>query len=513
MLSLALGLSLLLAAAPDPAAVIVFPPEPQGGAEPWIGEAVAEQLPRSLEQLGAPALARADRLRGQAALEIPAVTVTRATAIRLAEAVGAGRVVTGTYALEEGTLALTLRVLDTARAALGEPLVAKGALETLPALVDTLAFEVARTGPFPPTQERSTFLSQRGDVPFEAYRAHALSLVGRNVATRARLARRAITLAPAFHAARLTLARLQIEEREWSAAYETLARVPPTSPLWRTARFLQGIALLEIGRYREAAALYAHLAQTGATPAVLNNEGLALLRDGDRATRGSEPLRRAAESAGATPDIAFNLAWTLIAEGEAEAAVPVLEGILRDAPLDKHARVVLAWALKRAGRAADHEREWRAVVALAPTYVTMVEPDLSRRFERILPSERLFRPERGPRDEGEVAAALLARAEKLFAGGDVDGALQEANRASYLDPYSLRVHLLLARVHRARGDREQALNEFRMALWSRDDAGVRVEVASLLGEMGRADEAKVEAGKALQLDPANEAARRIRDGN
>ena len=76
-------------------------------------------------------------------------------------------------------------------------------------------------------------------------------------------------------------------------------------------------------------------------------------------------------------------------------------------------------------------------------------------------------------------------------------------------PANRRTHLLMARLHRLRGDHERALNEFRIFLWSNDDAVVRVEVALLLREMGRGPEARVEAEKALKLDPANEQARRL----
>ena len=70
-------------------------------------------------------------------------------------------------------------------------------------------------------------------------------------------------------------------------------------------------------------------------------------------------------------------------------------------------------------------------------------------------------------------------------------------------------HVLLARVHRARGDRELALNELRMALWSREEPALRAELASLLMEAGRTAEARLEAEKVLKTDPGNEAARKV----
>ena len=69
--------------------------------------------------------------------------------------------------------------------------------------------------------------------------------------------------------------------------------------------------------------------------------------------------------------------------------------------------------------------------------------------------------------------------------------------------------LFRSRLYRLRGDHELALNEFRIFLWSNEDAVVRVEVALLLRDMGRGPEARIEAEKALKLDPANEQAQRL----
>jgi len=139
----------------------------------------------------------------------------------------------------------------------------------------------------------------------------------------------------------------------------------------------------------------------------------------------------------------------------------------------------------------------------------LTTPDPTRHFERILSSERLLDLDRGGRSEAEVAAGLVGKAQRLFRAGDLPGALAELTRAAYLDPYATGVHMQLARVHRARGDRELALNELRMALWSREDPALRAELAAVLKEAGRTAEARLEAQKALKADPDNETARRV----
>ncbi|HEY8148574.1 MAG TPA: hypothetical protein VIK51_06685, partial [Vicinamibacteria bacterium] len=142
--------------------LLVLPLEASGGAmEPWVSEAFADQLPRSLTQLGVPAVSRAERLQAEAALEIPDVPLSRATSVRVAEALGATRLVTGTYAIEGGRMTLALRLLDVERATLSAPLISSGPIEGVMDLIDRLAWDVALAGPTPPAQSRDALLAAR----------------------------------------------------------------------------------------------------------------------------------------------------------------------------------------------------------------------------------------------------------------------------------------------------------------------------------------------------------------
>ncbi len=141
-------------------------------------------------------------------------------------------------------------------------------------------------------------------------------------------------------------------------------------------------------------------------------------------------------------------------EGEPDAAAFVLRDLATRAPLDRHARLLLAWALGLAGRTEEQDEEWKAVAALAPGFETQTRPDLTRRFERIRPSERPFEAEKDTRTRTELAASLLARAQRLHDSGDAEGAMKEATRSAYLDPGNRRTHLLMARLYRLRGDHE-----------------------------------------------------------
>ena len=497
-------LLLWLAASPPPATLVMsFDPAEATAEQDWVGPAASELLARGLSIAGVPVADRGERLRAQSALELPQVALTRATALRIAEALGANRLVTGTYAVKGDQVTLSLRLLDAEHASLSSAIVASGPLARLGDLAHSLAWDVALASATPPAMSRESYFVRRPDASFEAVKTYGRGLAAHRAATQLRLARDALSLAPQFHEARLTLGQLLREAGEFSAAYETLNRIPADAPESRTARFLQGVALLEIGRYRDAAKLYASLAEADPTPAVLNNEALAVLRSPENDGRASDLLRRAADLAPAHADLLFNLGWALLVEGDAESAEFAMREVVRRVPLDPQARVVLAWTL-RGRSAADLDEARKAIAALAPTYQT-----LTRHFERTLPAERLLDLDRGGRSEAEVAAGLVGRAQRLIRTGDLAGALAELTRAAYLDPYANGVHTQLARVYRARGDRELALNELRMALWSREDPALRAELAAVLKEAGRTAEARLEAEKALKADPGNEAARRV----
>jgi tetratricopeptide (TPR) repeat protein len=503
---------LLLAASPV-GVVVVAPPEPAAttaSPSPWIAQAVADGLPRALGLLGVPAVERSDRLRAQEALGLPAGAQTsRATAIRLSEALGASRLLVGTYEWSDPQLRLSLRLLDVEQAALSAPFIAIGPLESLGDLIHALAWDIALSGPNPPTRTREQFQALRRAVPFEALRAYAEGLAAPDPAARVKLLHRALSLDPGYVEARLALGRTELETREWTAAFDTFARVDAASPHARTARFLQGVALLQMGRYREAADLCAALAGDEATPGVLSNHAAALLRLKSTNPRASAVFRRAVDLEPSSTDLPFNLGWALLVEGDSEASVFWLRGVVEDEPRDNQGRLLLSWALRKAGREAQAEEQWRALSLVTSSYEGLATPDISRRFERIQTSERALLLDSERRSDAELAASHVVRATTLAEAGNLEGAEAELVRAAYLDPHAPRVHLLLGRAQRRRGDREKAVSELRMSLWCRDDEAVRMELALLLKEMGREAEARTEARRVLETDPTNEAARKL----
>ena len=247
-------------------------------------------------------------------------------------------------------------------------------------------------------------------MPFEALRALGEGLAARDATARAAGARRALALHPGYDEAALVLARLRLDGGSFEEAREAAARVTAESPLAREARFLDGVALLGLGRYREADVLYAELASGEATAAALGNRALARLRDSP-ASGASTLLRQAVEAQPASVDLPFNLGWALLVEGDADAAAFWLRGAVRRDPGDAQGRLLLSWALSASGRPEEAEEQWRAAAALVPSLEPMRKADLARRLERPLPSERglLLDPTRSADAEASRAHAARGR--------------------------------------------------------------------------------------------------------
>lgn len=370
---------LLAAALAAPGRIVVFPPAgPDRGAPGWIGAAVEEALPRALQRAGAAAIPAADKRRALEALGIAGPAATRATGVRVADALAARWVVFGAWDLGGGGLTLTLSPFDVATAEQRPPLVVRGPIEDLGRLVAELARELAGPAslqPGPPP------------APFAALRALGEALAARDRGSRITGLRRALALHPGHPDAALALARLLYEAASFAEAREVLLGMGTEPAFERERLFLDGACLLGLGRHAEADVLYAGLAQREPAAGVLTNRAAARLRRPDAAGGASALLRQALELSPIASELPFGLGFAHFVEGDAEAAVFWLRDAVRYAPSDPRARLVLSWALRGTSHADEADEQWRAAAALDPALESQRRPDATRPLEPILPSE------------------------------------------------------------------------------------------------------------------------------
>lgn len=492
--------------------VMVVPFEIQPATATWMGEYVADDIPRTLALAGLATIQRTQRMAAHDAFGLPDTALSRATAIRLAEALAADRIVVGKGELTPQGVTLEARILDVGRGSLSTPLKVSGPLENLTDLALSLAWDIALAGPSAPTLTRADVARGRVRRHFTVLRAYGEALATRDAAEKLRCLTQTVGLAPDFDAARIDLTRARLDGRDYEAALRELAPIPQTSGMKRDVDFLRAAALLGLNRFEEADRLLQSLAGAQPTAAVLANRGLAVLRSPRRtptSPRASDLLRQANELLPGSAEITFDLAYALLVEGDVDASIFWLNGLRELDPDDNQARLVLSWALRRAGRNAEADTQWSDVVSRAPSFEAMRSPDSTRRLERILVSEQPFVLDPSRRGDTAIAAGHRDSGNRALAAGDLEAAFRELSRAAYLNPYEPEVHRALAAVHLRRGDRENAAAEMRMALWCGESIEVRVELMSVLQDLGRTDEAKAEALRILRADPNNEAARKV----
>jgi Tfp pilus assembly protein PilF len=190
------------------------------------------------------------------------------------------------------------------------------------------------------------------------------------------------------------------------------------------------------------------------------------------------------------------------------------EAVRRD-PTDGEAHLLLAAALQQTGAAAEAARERELAQRLSATAGTSPDP-VPRGLERMKPFlDRANRVDAiisatGQRDQHELAAFHLDNGRRAYAREADRDAEQELRRALYLSPYLAEAHLLLGRVYLRAGRTADAIQAFKVALWSEDSAKGHVALAEAHLAAQNLPAARQELDRALQLDPSSAEARSLR---
>jgi tetratricopeptide (TPR) repeat protein len=489
------------------------------GAALWLGEAASILLGEDLAALGVGTLSRDERIAAFDRLNIPmSAALTRATTIRVGELIGASEVVFGEIRLAD-TLDVRARLV---RLAAGREVPAvddKAPLDEIFPLFARLAGRVAtHTGRLRPTSTPT-----EPPLPLEAFESYVKGLVASTPAVQQRFLESAIRLAPTD--ARILLALWQVYGAQGAhdRALASANAVAADSPLSRKARFAVALSLIDLKRYEGAYQLLTSLYSAAPSASISNAIGAVQLRRG-LLPSGTNPaavyFKRAVDSEPENTDYLFNLGYAhALAQNTAEALTWLRETVRYDAA-NGDAHLVMSAVLAASGRSAEGQRE----LELARLLGTEVDPALLTLNSRIpsglerlpailevTPGPRLSTVIGNPaqRDQRETAAFHLANGRRLVVAKRDREAVQELRRAIYLSPYEDEPHLLLGEVYRRGGRLQQAIDEFKVAIWCRETAAARLQLAAALLESGERADARVEAQRALALAPNSTEARQL----
>jgi Flp pilus assembly protein TadD len=339
----------------------------------WIGESVAETIRETLVGGGLLVLPREDREEVYRRLSLrTAVVLTKASVLKIGEALDAGQIVFGELHVDgadapatnlpavnlKANLHIALHVIDLKKLQEGPGFTEDGPLENLSQMETHVAWMILhRLAPASAPSEE-TFLHDRAPVRVEAMENYVRGLMASNTEQKTRLFTQAAKLDEHFSQPNFQLGRLAFARKDYKTAVQWLAKVTKGDSHFLEAAFLRGICKYHGGDFDAAADQFRMVANEIPLNEVFNNLGAALSRRNDAAA--TENFNKALEGDQADPDYWFNVGYSLWKQGKFELAAANFRAVLDRSPSDQDATTMLGYCLKMEGpRAGDPRSDGR----------------------------------------------------------------------------------------------------------------------------------------------------------
>lgn len=497
-------------AADDPLIVIPFDNPSQEARLAWMREGAAILLTDVLTAAGAPVIEREERLQAFDRLQLPAhATLSRASTIRVGEALAASAVVSGTMLMDGDQLAVRARVvrLDTGR--LLPEVVATGPLTDLFNVFARLAQQIRHT-PEPPALANDRFAPSP-----QVFELYVKGLVAETPSTARGFLEQALKAAPRFDRVRLALWDLHSEADQHERALDLVSAITKDSTLFREGRFRRALSLMDLKRHDDALNTLRAMQAESPSATVANAIGVAELRRAatHEPGRATYYFSQASELDPTDGDLFFNLGYAYWLDKDVRAAIYWLREAVRRDPGDGDAHFILGVALQQTGATTEATRERELAERLSSKYkgwqpkagtADPIPRGLERLHEELIPARARVDDvisSAGQRDQAKLAAFHLDAARRAFEREADREAADELRRALYLSPYLAEAHLLLGRVHLRGGRAAEAVEALKIALWSEATVPAHLALAEAFLQVQDHAAARAEVDRALDLDP------------
>lgn len=467
----------------------------------WMREAATSLLSSRLASAGFAPMGRADRLYALDHLGLPeGFEPSRATALKLAQTLDADSIIVGSYRTEGKDLVAEAQVVDVPHLRMSKPMTARGAMSRMIDVFDSLAWEVTRQLDPGFTGSEETFVAAGKGLRLDAFEQYIRGITEPDQAERLGHLKKAVQLSPGLSVAWMALGREYYGAQQYEDAAAAFAKVDPHSGDGLQAGFYRGLSLLFSGNYPRAEEAFAGVAKILPLAEVLNNEGVALSRQGKD---GVELYRKAIAADPNAADYHFNLAVSLKRKDLTAEALQELDQCLKLRPTDSEAQGLLkAWKAPTAATAADAqsdplERIVRTFDAAAFRQAAMMMAQMeTARLAALSPQERAKKL--AAQAKVYLDRGLLLEAERLYQSAVVaDGSLAAAHEG-------------LAEVRERTGDAASARKEAQAALALEPSAGAYLVLCRLDLAANHLEEAGRNADEALKLSPESRTAKELK---
>ena len=332
----------------------------------WVGESLSETIREALSTQGLMALDRDDRGEAYRRLGIrPGAHPTRATVLKIGQAVDADQVIYGDFELlppapgvttTRGSLKITAHVLDLRRMKQGPEFAEIGALEDLAAEQAHLAWRTMQFLAPKSAPSETDFRRRWPPVRVEAIESFIRGLLSANPEQKYKLFTQAIRLEPAFSDAAFQLGMLTYAKKDYRAAADWFQKVAHADVHFYQASFFLGICRFYSGDFAGAQTAFETVALGVPLNEVFNNIGAAQSRRNQPAAL--ENFTKALEGDSSDPAYHFNTGYALWKAGRLPEAADRFRAVLDRVPQDNEATIMLGRCLRTPGpRSADPKNE------------------------------------------------------------------------------------------------------------------------------------------------------------
>ncbi|MDE3195170.1 MAG: tetratricopeptide repeat protein [Acidobacteriota bacterium] len=334
----------------------------------WVGESVAETIREAISRSGKLVLEREDRTEVYHRLGVRSGAVlTKATVMRIAEALDAGQVIYGDFdvgADETGArtpksgMRIALHILDLKKLKESPVIEQLGPLQNLSQMETNIEWFVlhALDPDSVPTLEE--FVKGRPPVRVEAMESYVRGLMAPNADQQIRLFQQSARLDDRFSQPAFQLGRLYFQRKDYKTAESWLSKVSKSDSHFMEGSFLLGICRYYGGDYDGAVQQLRMVQAELPLNEVFNDLGAALSRKNDPAA--ADNFRKALEGDEADPDYWFNLGFALWKKQDFTDAADKFRAVLDRSAGDQEATFFLGRCLQQVGpRPGDPRSEGR----------------------------------------------------------------------------------------------------------------------------------------------------------
>ena len=471
----------------------------------WIREAAANLLSARFASAGFAPMTRADRIYALDHLGLPqGFQPSRASSLKLAQTLDADYIIVGNYRTDGNQIEAQAELVDVAHLRMTPAVSSYGAMSNMIAVFDSMAWKLTRELDPSFSVAQETFVAAGEGLRLDAFEQYIRGIAEPDQAERLRHLALSVKLSPGFSPAWMALGREQFQGQQYEEAAQAFAKVDANSEDVLEAEFYRGLSLLFSGNYAGAEKAFAAVARVLPLAEVVNNEAVAISRQG---RDGTALFVQAASTDPNAADYHFNLAVSLKRHGKTATALSELGQGLKLRPNDSEAQSLeQAWkspASQQAPAGSDPAAAPDPLERIVRTFdanafrqaAVMLDQVDATHLATLTTQEQALKLCEQARSY--LHRGLLLEAERLYQSAvSTDGTVAEG-------------HAGLAEVRERVGDNETARKEAQKALELSPSADAYLVLGRVdLAENHLAD-AQSDAGNALKLSPANSAAQEL----